>query len=203
MLAAAVAVRPHGDDDVRPFATQRRDEIREHPLLAPRLHRLLDGEGVAEIHGAQEALFAAVDASRAEKFTGADQGQITPKFGADFVLAAFPARGGAHDDARSEAARQRRDEAVVLVVGVREHDQSGRGSARATQGEFDGDVAVFGRRRHPELRRAGCGADDEGRCAQACVTQKPRNGAAEHRTQNPSSLTRAGAGITDSRHHRM
>jgi hypothetical protein len=63
-------------------------------LRAPLGQRLVDAEGVAEIHGAGEVLVGAVEPVCREQLFGAQHRERFEQLGTDLVLAALAARGG-------------------------------------------------------------------------------------------------------------
>ena len=94
MLAAAGAVEDESDDHVRTERADHADVVAEDLLLAPLLERFIDAERVAEVDGAGEVLFGAVERCAREQFLGAQHRERFEELGADFVLPTFAARRG-------------------------------------------------------------------------------------------------------------
>ena len=76
------------------------------------------GFGEAEVDGAGEILFGAIDAARGEEFLGTDEAHPFALFAADEILAAFASREGQVGCAVLPAAGGEGEEGGVFVVGV-------------------------------------------------------------------------------------
>ena len=148
VLAATRPVGLHREHDVWPRHAHEADEVADRLLAAPLLVRLLDAEREAEVHRAAEELLAAVEAVRRQQLLGAEHAERLEQLGADLVLAAVAARQRRVDDAEALPVTLHRDEAVVLVVGMRHrvHDGPDRGQLPQHEGEPDLAGGVRGSR---------------------------------------------------------
>ena len=119
VLAPALAVGAHRDDDVGPDGADEADEVAEDDLAPPLLERLLAAERVAEVDGAGEELLGPVEAVRGLQLLAPQHRQGVEELGADLVLPAVAAGGADERRAHPLAVAQQRQQPVDLVVGVR------------------------------------------------------------------------------------
>ena len=92
--------------------------IAQHLFHGPELQRLVDALRVAEVEGAREVLPSAVEGARGEKFARADHAEPFVQARPDQVLPALAPAERQVGGFGAHPARERREEARVLVVGV-------------------------------------------------------------------------------------
>ncbi|CAN5617265.1 hypothetical protein BH23GEM10_BH23GEM10_06100 [soil metagenome] len=94
MLAVAVRGRAaeHADDHVGSVRAHHVHDVSQQRVARPLRERFVSGLGEAVIERACEELLRAVEASRREQFTGADQAEPFLQLRTDQVLATLPAR---------------------------------------------------------------------------------------------------------------
>ena len=147
VLAPALAVGAHRDDDVGPDGADEADEVAEDDLPPPRLERLLAAERIAEVDGAGEELLGPVEAVRGLQLLAPQHRQGVEELGADLVLAAVAAGGADQGGAHPLAVAQQRQQAVDLVVGVSHRRHERAGVVELPQHEPELGPAVGGLRR--------------------------------------------------------
>ena len=118
VLASVVAGRAHREDDVRADHPDEPDVVGRDLVLAPLLERLVDAERVAEIHGAREVLFRAVEPMERRKFLRAQHAERFENFGADLVLPAVSPCGRGERRPEALSPIEHDQQPVVLVVGM-------------------------------------------------------------------------------------
>src|SRR5262249_24796502 len=91
----------------------------EDEVVIPDGQRLFGVFRIAEVDGAREVLFAAVDAPRGEQLLRADHAEELALLVADEVLPTVAARHGQVAGAEEASVGDVRDEGGVLVVGMR------------------------------------------------------------------------------------
>ncbi len=126
-------------------------------LAAPFFDGFLRGFGEAEVDGAGEELFCAVDAARGEEFLGANDAHRVALFRADKILSAFAAGNGKIAGADFPAAGEPGEESGVLIVGVGGDQQRAAGDGEAAQIE----LGLF-RTGELALRAGGRGEERDG-----------------------------------------
>ncbi len=146
MLAPALAVGPHRDDDVGPDHPDDPHVIVEDLLPAPLLEALVHAEGVAEVDGAGEVLLGAVVAVHGLQLGGAQHAQRLEQLGANLVLAARAAGGREQDGAHPLAAVELCEQAVVLVVRVGGRLEEDANVAELPKGDAECGAAALWRR---------------------------------------------------------
>ena len=119
-----------------------------------RLQRFLDAERKAEIDGAREVLFGAVEAVHREQLLRPQHGQRLRELGADLVLTAVAAGGGHEHRPHPLPVAEHREQRIVLVVGMRRRLHERRDGLELADGEAQRrSVRMFTDRLDPQLRR--------------------------------------------------
>ena len=94
VLSSPVAVGTHTGNDVRSQRPDHPNVVAQNLVAPPLLEGLLPTEGVAEVDGAGEVLFRAIEPMRRQQFLGPQGRQGVGQLGPDFVLSAVAPRGG-------------------------------------------------------------------------------------------------------------
>src|SRR5204862_3878336 len=119
MLAAARAAGHERDHDVGADHSNEPDEVARDLVASPFLERLVDAERVAEVDGAGEVLFGAVEAMKRRELLGAQHAERFEELGTDLVLSAVAAGRRRQRGALALSAVEHPEQAIVLVVGMR------------------------------------------------------------------------------------
>ncbi|MEZ5419846.1 MAG: hypothetical protein R2708_21225 [Vicinamibacterales bacterium] len=115
----------------RPAHADDADDIAHHGVLAPLLERLLEALREAVVHHRREVLLVnAVVAVGDAQLLGADEPEAVEELRPDGVVARFPAVQREQGQPGAVAARQARDDAAVLVIGMRRGVHDARRRAR-------------------------------------------------------------------------
>ena len=135
MLAAAVAIRPESQDDIRTNHPDQPHVVGGDLVASPLLERLIDRERVSEVDSAREVLLGAVEAVQRGQLLGPQHPQRLEDLRTDLVLPAVAPRRRREGGAEAQTAVQHHQQAVVLIVGmsggVHEDAGVGRGAASA------------------------------------------------------------------------
>ena len=142
VLAAAGSLRPHRHDHVGPHRPDEADVVADDLIASPALERLLEAEGVAEIDGAGEVLLGAVELVHRHQLRRPQHAERVAELGADLVLASVAPGGGCERGSNAEAAIEHHEQAVVLVVGMRDRLHEDAHRLQLTNGEAQAHDAV-------------------------------------------------------------
>jgi len=134
------------DDDVGPEPPDDRHDVGQHGLAPPETQRLVGALREAEVARAREKLFGAVDAPGREQLLRADEPELGALLGPDEVLAAVAAGHRQVRRAHERDVLEVRQEARVLVVGVRGDVQHAPDDAEAAQRQLHARGVGLGRR---------------------------------------------------------
>ena len=150
MLAMAIARRPRKDRDDHMGAelAHHVDHVAQHLFNGPEFQRLVNALRVAEVEGAREVLVAAVEGARGEEFARADDAESFVQPRPDQVLSPFTAAERQVGGFDAHTARERREEACVLVVGVGGDHQHALHAVELAhaKGGADNSLILLGRR---------------------------------------------------------
>src|SRR5436305_341110 len=170
MLSAVVARWTHPEDHVRADRPDQPNVVGRDLVAAPLLKRFFDAEGKPEVDRTREVLFRAVETMQREELFGPQHAETLEDLGADLVLTAVASRRRDERRAKSLAAIEHHEQAVVLIVWMRcrfHHDADvGEVTQRETKRRVAlrhverGDPHLRLRRDDRQRKRAGCQGDE-------------------------------------------
>ena len=144
VLAVTVVGRPGKErhHDLRTESVRDAHRVFEHLVFRPEAPRLVQRARVAEVVRPGEELPRAVDAPRSEELLRPHEAQRDAEVRAEEVLSPLAARQREVGDLRAHLPGDHGQQAVVLIVGVRSHDQHPPVNGQLLQQTIERDEAA-------------------------------------------------------------